>query len=193
MAPQAVAVRQGDKFSPAYTCALKAMVPGVVVLGDDLPLKSGLTGWWAKLEIFAPWYANLRPCVLFDLDTYILDETVLGEFNELQDHLWLLNDFNRPHMPESGIIYAPSDADEIWAKVPQAKANHRGDGPFLGTFPHKRLNARIDGICSYKVDQLYESPKKARIVCFHGKPKPHETSGWARDYWNSLTSVPKNS
>lgn len=169
------------------------MVPGIIVLGDDLPLKSSLTGWWAKLEVFAPWYANLRPCVVFDLDTYILDETVLEEFNELQDCLWLINDFNHPQRPESGIFIAPSDGSEIWAKTPAAVGLHYGDGAFLGTFPHKRLNGRIEGIQSYKVDQLYESPKNARIVCFHGKPKPHETSGWAREHWNSLTSPPRNS
>lgn len=193
MALQKVAIRQGSKYGPEYTRLMKSMIPDIVVLGDDLPLKSNLTGWWAKLEIFSPWYANLRPCVVFDLDTYILDETVLEEFNELQDCLWLIDDFNHPQRPESGIFVAPSDGAEIWAKVPAAVGLHYGDGPFLGTFPHKRLNRQVDGIQSYKVNQLYESPKNARIVCFHGKPKPHETTGWARDYWTLNTSVTRNS
>jgi hypothetical protein len=168
------------------------MVPGITVLGDDRELQSGLKGWWSKLEIFAPWNDDLRPCLFIDLDTYILDLTVLSEFSELQDGLWLLNDFNRPHMPESGIFVAPRDGDSIWQGAGRAQQAHRGDGPYLGTFPHKRLQPVIAGIRSYKVDQLYDSPKDARIVCFHGKPKPHDTEGWAAQYWTTLTSPTNN-
>lgn len=188
-----VAIRQGDKYGPEYTALMKATIPDIVVLGDDLPLKSNLTGWWAKLEIFAPWYADLRPCVVFDLDTYVLDTGAVDDLSALGDVLWLLNDFNVPKRGESGIFIAPSDADEIWAGAHQARATHRGDGPYLATFPHMRIQPNVEGIMSYKVDQLYDSPKEARIVCFHGKPKPHETEGWAREFWTTKTSQMKNS
>lgn len=169
---------------------MKRQVPGTIVLGDDLPIKSRLIGWWAKLEIFSPWYANLRPCILLDLDTYVLDLSILDEFPTTG--MWLLNDFNRPQQGESGIVVVPKDTDKIWAKLFSQITQHRGDGPYLATFPHQRLQTAVDGIQSYKVDQLYESPKNARIVCFHGKPKPHECEGWAGKHWNTLISPTKN-
>lgn len=185
MALQKVAIRQGSKYGPEYTRLMKSMIPDVVVLGDDLPLKSNLQGWWAKLEIFAPWYANLRPCVVFDLDTYILDPTAVDDLCALTDDLWMLSDFNHAQRAESGIFVAPTDGELIWSGANAAVGSYYGDGGYLATFRNRRIQTAVDGIRSYKVNQLYDDPKDARIVCFHGKPKPHETEGWARDFWNT--------
>lgn len=37
---------------------------------------------------------------------------------------------------------------------------------------------------SYKVDCRFEIPKKCKVVCFHGLPRPHEiTEGWMPNIW----------
>ena len=39
-------------------------------------------------------------------------------------------------------------------------------------------------IQSYKMDHCIESPGAARIVVFHGHPKPHEIwDGWVKETW----------
>lgn len=183
MALTYLTVRQGKKYGPEYTQALKSQVPGLVCLGDDVPLRYGFTGWWAKMEVFAPENRCLRPCLFFDLDTYVLGD--LSPFHSLDlRQFWLIDDFNRPDLGESGLFIAPRDglSHEIWR---QADASMIGeDGAFLRTFPHRRLNTEISGIMSYK-NHCRDGPGDSRIVCFHGKPKPHDTKGWAKDFWNS--------
>jgi hypothetical protein len=182
----------GDKFQEGYVDAMRAQVPEIIVLGRDHPYLTQFPGFFRKLELFAPWFDFLRPCVWLDLDTYVLGD--ITPLTELTDELWLINDLYHSERAESGIMVAPSYSDHIWAKAPAAAASNTyyGDGPFLATFPHRRIQSAVDGIMSYKAGQLYDSPKNARIVCFHGKPKPHETDGWALAYWNTKTSLTKN-
>lgn len=199
MALRKTAVISGEKYPPEYVDLMRAMIPDIVILGEswhrrDRPLQTPLTGWWSKLEIFAPWNRDLRPCVNFDLDTFILDPGAVRDLCDLCDGLWLLRDFNHPQRGESGIFVAPTDSEEIWLGAMGAfhdKAYY-GDGQYLNTLRHKKIQDSVDGIKSYKVNQLYDDPKDARIVCFHGKPKPHETEGWARDFWITKTLPTKN-
>src|SRR5262249_6678812 len=37
---------------------------------------------------------------------------------------------------------------------------------------------------SYKLDCQPFPPLLAKVVCFHGKPKPHECEDWVTDVWN---------
>lgn len=167
----------------------------ITVLGDgadyDEPLQADLGGWHSKLEWFAPWNAHLRPAVVFDLDTYIVGETL--PFSQLTDELWLIREFlGKPEnrKGESGIFVAPSDAslcERIWSR---ARGWTRGDGWLMREYPHRFIPDAVDGIYSYKGHKLAETgiPDDARVICFHGKPKPPGTEGWAREWWqNSLS------
>jgi len=186
-----VILRQGTKYGPEYVGLLKTMIPGVLVMGDqedaDYQLKYPWTGWWAKMELFSPQFPH-RPCVFFDLDTYIL-----GNIDELYkpiDRLEMLRDFNHPDRGQSSIMRIPEDVSDIWkewTKDPYGhiNANH-GDQEFLARFPMGFIQDWFDGIYSYKIDQLYEAPK-GRIVCFHGRPRPHETEGWAGEIWKRMS------
>ena len=187
----------GDKYPPEYVEALKNQVRDcgypLTVLGVDRPLQTGMKSWWPKLELFAPWNQELLPALFIDLDTFILDWNILIEIEEnLElDRLWLINDFNRPHLGESGLFLAPNNevSAGIWRSVERNKHNSfRGDGPFLNSFTHSRMNEHIDGILSYKVNMLQDTPDDARICCFHGKPKPHEAEGWAKNFWTTQIS-----
>jgi hypothetical protein len=176
----------GDKFPRSYINLLRAMVPDIIILGEDRARLCNYQGWWGKLELFAPWHASLRPCLWLDLDTYVLGD--ITPLRELSDELWLLDDFNIPSRGESGIMVVPTACEAIWAGAAAAITAHRGDGPYLATFAHKRLQSAVDGIKSYKTDQLYAAPGNARIVCFHGKPRPHECDGWAKEFFDARTT-----
>lgn len=194
-----VVVRQGDKYGPEYPELLRKQVAENAdvpvrfkVLGNgtdaDKLLVNSWPGWWSKLELFAPWNVDLRPCLFLDLDTYIL-----GNIDDLvcfrPDRLTMLRDFNRPERGQSAIMAIPEDVGHIWSAFNQdpSGAMRRypgGDQAFLGQFPMGFLQDRFEGIYSYKVDRMQDAPR-GRICCFHGKPKPHETEGWAREVWDA--------
>ncbi len=181
---QTVAVRQGIKYGPEYSEALRKQLPGVVILGDDRPLMTNFYGWHSKIELFAPWNADLRPCLYVDLDTFILGD--LAVFDLLDDtKLWLIDDFNRPDIGETGVMVIPEDTTDIWL---QRNQMHGTDGEYLREFEHLRLNRVVSGIYSYKLHCTPDYvPEDARIVCFHGKPKQADlTEGWGYELWNTL-------
>lgn len=191
---QVVTAIWGEYYGQAdeYVAALRAQIPGLVVLGRDRPLLDlhKYCGWWCKLEVFRPQNRDLRPCLFVDLDTFIL-----GDISPLlsldADSLWLIKNFYMPEKSNSGLFIAP-DTDlsyQIWAGSSRldtlSHGRGAGDGDYLAQFPHKRLTDEFPDILSYKADQLYPDPRNARIVCFHGKPKPHECDGWAREYFDA--------
>lgn len=146
-----------------------------------------LMDWWCKLEIFAPWNAHLRPALVLDLDTFVIGD--LDPFEGLDmSELWLINDFYRPTRGNSGLFIAPDNdvlCKRVWDGRHQARARFHGDGDYLETFKHSRLQDSIGGLYSYKADQLaFHMKPDARVICFHGKPKPWTlTDGWAAEWY----------
>jgi hypothetical protein len=184
-----------EKYDERYVNALRAQVPGIIVLGRDRPLHEPgrLRGWWCKLEVFAPWNADIRPCLFLDLDTF-----VLGDIRPLlavdPERLWLIKNFYMPEKSNSGLFVAPDNelSDRIFEGSARLDTHSygrgAGDGDYLAALPHRRLTDQFTDILSYKKDQLYESPKNARIVCFHGFPKPHECQGWAKEFFDARST-----
>jgi len=189
-----VTVRWGNKFSEDYVTALKAQVKQLKVLTDEdgsLLEPRRYFGWWSKLEVFRPENRHLRPCLFIDLDTFVMGS--LAPFFRLDNtKLWLIRDFyHLKKRSNSGLFIAPKHgiSDAIWN---QAQGMHftSGDGDYLTGFPHEKLQDHVSGILSYKVNNLADTfPKKARIVCFHGKTKPSNVEGWAIDYWMSCLKM----
>jgi hypothetical protein len=173
----------GEKYDERYVTALRRQVPEILVLGRDIERRIDWPGFFGKLECFAPWLAHLRPFLWIDLDTFVLGD--LSPLTELTDELWLLNDFFHPAKGESGVMIVPTDCGAIWAGAAAARGHYYGDGPYLAQYPHKRLQSAVPGIKSYKADHLHEGPKGARIVCFHGQPKPADCKGWAREFFDA--------
>lgn len=153
----------------------------IICLGDDYPIRT-YEGWWAKIELFAPWNEHLRPCVYFDLDTYILDDC--RELLQSTDTFWMVKDFCNKYTDTSSVMVIPKDTRRIWENH-FSWSKPKIDGMFLFCQPHRRLNDRFKGITSFKV---HNTP--SRIVCFHGEPKPHNVSGWAGEVWKKYTWPP---
>lgn len=186
-----VCVRQGEKYGPEYVTALRRQVKEhtgqeLICLTDqeDTPgykcwMRYGFEGWWSKIELFAPEWECIRPCFYLDLDTYVRDD--VSDFLIEPEDLWLIRDLNVPTRGNSGLMILPERTHEIWNAALQWQGK-RVDGNFLTTQKYKPMQDHFHGIHSYK-NECRERPK-GRIICFHGKPKPHETEGWAKEYWN---------
>lgn len=189
-----VCVRQGKKYTPEYVTMLQRMVfqylgaelvtftDQIDTPGKIIPLQSQYKGWWAKLELFAPWNRHLRPFIYFDLDTFIVSPVDW----EPDDNLWLIRDFYRDYRSNSGVMMVPRETGMLWEFGQTfCRENPRlGDGDFLTTVPHKVLQDHFDGIVSYKVHCADAMNTNSKVICFHGHPKPHHVNGWAGELWN---------
>lgn len=186
-----VLVRQGALYEPKYvkllTEQIKAQLSDVSVItltdqvdtpGLTRPLRHGLKGWWAKLELFAPENKDLRPFLYLDLDSYVLgpiQKYFGGEFT-------MVRDFLDCSPANSSVMWIPEDTHiwDVFMENPQGhmdEAGKRGDQWFLGKFNHDLF----EDIKSFRRDCL--GGPQGSIIQFHGKPKPHDANGWAGDIW----------
>lgn len=140
--------------------------------------------WWAKLQMFRPHaFAKGERVLYFDLDTVItgpLDDiaTYAGPFA-------CLRDFYRPWGLGSGVmLWQHGTCNDLWSEwVAKGEPKLRGgDQSWVEVMRPDaiRLQDRFPGqIASWKKDCAAGIPAGARIVCFHGTPRPHEV-GWAK-------------
>jgi hypothetical protein len=202
-----VCVKTGPKYPAEYVNRLARMVRrnlnleyGFVCVTDD---PEGITepmlravpppypGWWAKLGLFMPRaFGHIESRVLY-LD---LDVVVTGSLDELvtfPTSFAMHQDFLNPGRVHASAVMVldAGVAPNIWKT-------------FVGN-PHKFINRHKSGgdqeyltvvhpgadllprrwVVSYKKDAKEVVPDDARVVCFHGKPKPHECEGWVRELW----------
>jgi hypothetical protein len=178
-------VRQFDDRAPHLRSLLLTdrPVPGAACE----PLRYEYPGWWAKMELFRPDVSG--DLLYFDLDTIILDDlypvvdAVVGT-----DTPVLLRDFYRdgkrkPEGLQSSAMWLPAAfRAAVWKDWSRDPAGHMrahargGDQTFL-----ERLilgsARRWQDICpgafvSWKVDCKEGVPPDARVLCFHGRPRP---------------------
>lgn len=154
------------------------------------PLKSSWGGWWSKLEMFDPQHDDLGDILYFDLDTVIVGD--LGNIRKAcivaQGTPILLRDFYRKDGLGSGLMYLPvTERGAIWkdwtrSSAVAAQRRFHGDQNFLETFWSTRATRWQDvlpgEVVSYKshvVPNKGVVPDNARVVCFHGPPRPWQT------------------
>lgn len=202
----ACVLRSGGDYDAEYVERLQAGVArhldrdheficlsDVVVPARRIPLAHDWPGWWAKMEIFRPDLDGDLLC--FDLDTLIVGD--LAEIASIRK-LTLLSDFFVPEYLASGVMYLPWFVrSEVWRRWIENPAGHmsrirgHGDGGFLRevfTGRAARWQEELPGqIVSYKAHVRKAQhpiergdgtvPENARVVCFHGRPRPREV-GW---------------
>jgi len=153
----------------------------------SLPLRYGWPGWWSKLELFRPELQALDSFLYFDLDTRIVGD--LGDIAATQT-LTMLQDFYRADRLGSGLMYLPgSERGKIWKHWIDDPYTHmrkfRGDQEFLTPLLQDRAELwqvlLPDQVVSYKVHVKPQGgvPWNARVVCFHGRPRPWQVKGFA--------------
>jgi hypothetical protein len=175
--------RQFEQHAPfaSFECLTDVNVPGV----DCKPLEHNWPGWWSKMNLFSP---SMKGDFLFvDLDTVIV-----GSLDDLAkaNKLTLLRDFYRDgkKLKEGlggGLCFLP-EVDravvwDYWIKNPllaMRMAGHKGDMAVFEQFYRNTADRWQDvlpgQIVSHKVHCQHGVPPEARVICFHGKPRPWE-------------------
>lgn len=143
-----------------------------------IPLQNNWPGWWSKLELFI----HLKSALYFDLDTVLN-----GSIQDLCDYphkFTMLKDFNsRNTRPTSGIMAWNGDytylADEFdMSRV--SKYSRYGDQAYISDY--LKFNPDLFQLlfpvkfASFKWSSV-DDKKLADVICYHGKPRPHQT-GW---------------
>jgi len=170
---------------PPLKCAVLSDLGGDVGDGfpslDVRPLRSiPWPGWWSKMELFRPDLEVLGDLLYFDLDT-----TIVGNLTDivLVRELTMLSDFFRPERQASGMMLLPVEMRrEVWVQWLAADQSLirtlRGDQDFLARVfqnkPHRWQDLLPGQVISYKVhvQRQRQVPEGARVICFHGRPRP---------------------
>lgn len=149
-------------------------IPGV----RTEPLRFGWPGWWSKMELFAPWHDGAT--LFMDLDTVLV-----GDLHDIATvgRLTVMRDVYRPGGLQSSIMFIP-EAERAavwddWIRDPWRIMDHQkhGDQGFLERHWLDKADRWQDvlpgQVVSYKADvRKTEMPPNARVVVFHGKPRP---------------------
>jgi len=168
---------------------------------ENLPLIGGWPGWWSKMELF-------RPGIFGDLLYIDLDTAIAGDLTDIASvgKLTVLRDFYHKDQPEkqgwvgSGLMYLPEESRAAiwrhWIADPSAHMKRHqvgGDQKLLQELIGGEANRWQDvlpgQVVSYKVHLRSKKhvPKGARIICFHGRPRPWEVEPiWRQEYEGEL-------
>ncbi len=202
-------IKWGTKYGPEYVNKLYAMVRrNVLCVPHDFvcftedptgidpeiriaPLPCVHPAWWQKVGLFQERIPGVDTAKIFfiDLDMVIVSEidamleydsdfTIMrnwppemhGDDNSYMTAAFLLKVGAQPNAwrffePRVMREY-PSDQEWITASAPGADL-----------FPY-------DWTPSYKLRRLQDHiPPEAKIVAFHGLPRPHQCGGWVKEYW----------
>ena len=164
-----------------YVDQLKAGVkkhitaPHVFSVFDDsnLPAETAGRGWYNKLYLFKRGVLKGR-VLFFDLDTIILKN--IDDIAACQSPFAMLRDFMRYGIYGSGVMAWDADTMldiyQLWLN--DGAPNHwDGDQAIIKALAPTPdlLQDSYSGIHSYKVHGVQPD---TRVLCFHGKPKPHE-------------------
>lgn len=164
-----------------FFCLSDIRIDGV----STMPLKFDWPGWWAKMELFRP---SIKGSLLF----FDLDTSIVGGLADIADvdRLAIMRDVYRPAGLQSSMMFLTEAARERvwleWINRPQhwmTIYRRGGDQAFLERFWLERAARWQDAlpgqVVSYKADRIGERgiPDDARVVIFHGKPRPWQV-GW---------------
>jgi hypothetical protein len=178
--------RQCDQYAPGvrFVCLTnESTIDGV----ETIPLRHNWPGWWSKIELFGH---DLGRVLYMDLDTVIVGP--LDEMLAYPHQFTALNSLGKKsvRLLNSGLMAwqgARPDLFEPFARDPQrwikecVTGKCWGDQGFISRhIGHKWeawQNLFPGSVGSYKNTwNRKRPPHEARIVCFHGTPKPYEVS-----------------
>lgn len=152
---------------------------------ERLEPMGALPGWWQKHSLFAPGRFPKGWVLYLDLDTVILgDLTPLAGY---RGEYAILRDVWTPSIGQGAVILWRSGfGAHIWEAAIRAPRNprQRADYQLAALTPGREyLQDLYPGLFrSYKAEAL-EGPGDAAVVYLHGRPRPHEATGWVADAW----------
>jgi len=163
-----------------FVCLTETPVEGVECLKPN----SHFPGWWGKTEIF-------RPDLPFGRVLYIdLSSIIRGSLDEMvaQDGVVITKDFYHGTPSQSILLYDVGDFEKTWEAFAErpfywidgsaAKLPYDfGDQVLMNHTPVPEMRYWQDilpgQVTSFKVNGVTPD---ARIIKFHGRPKPHEVN-----------------
>ncbi len=166
-----------------FFCLTDTFPPkGYEDVANIIPLKHDWPGWWSKIELFRVFKS------VFYLD---LDTTIVGNIDRIVsfDHVFTaLHDFYQEGKQGkkllcSGLMAWRRDYSLVYKIFSRSPRNYmdslRGDQDFIRTrfsFWESFQELLPREVVSYKIHVQKEGrlPEKAKIVCFHGRPRIHE-------------------
>lgn len=174
---------------------------------ETRPLLYDWPAWWAKVNAFS----IMGPCLYLDLDT-----VVIGDITDLCAYIYELKALEllslrsfRKNTIASGIMGWRNDWSWLtrrlkeqpgkeFQKLSKATRLHvdgktyNGDQDWLqdqlmtqGVTPIL-IQSKWPYVGSYKHHCCQSLPEGVRMVCFHGRPRPHEIEPkpeWMKEYW----------
>ncbi len=160
-----------------------------------LKLKDNFPKWWSKVELFRPDLFKSEYVIYFDLDTVIvsnIDSLLRMEVDFAALQPW--NPQNRKNgYFASGLMLWKNERYSFLYKEFDVKSIDSfpvGDQQYMSEALEKHkehfqsLQDRVPGIYSFKRNCRSGLPKGARIICFHGKPRPADIgANWAKSHW----------
>ena len=140
---------------------------------------SPFPGWWAKISLFEP--GRFEGRVLY-LD---LDVTIVGALDEIANYpapFVAIKDWLRPTINSSVMAWDFGVLDHVFLNLTEADMERlRGDQDWISEqMPHAEVFPR-DWYVSYRksVKMFGVVPSGAKVVVFHGFPKPWEVAAVA--------------
>lgn len=184
-------LRSGGEYGPQHVRRLKAQIERhtsktflFVCLSDvriegvvTVPMQENWPTWFSKIELFR----HFKEAFYLDLDT-----TIVGDITEMieHDHVFtMLSDLGGRPFPTSGMMAWKGDFSGITEAFAENPDKHMrectkhacwGDQGFIAKHINPCSFQRIwpGAIVSYKYDCKNGVPENAKVVCFHGKPRP---------------------
>lgn len=179
----AAQIRLYDSTSPIY-CLTDMELDGTALGVKGIPLKHNWPGWWSKIEMFRRNIIPKGPTLYLDLDTDVIADPRTMRMED--DGFSMLEDFNYSGFGASGVMFwtghAPERVYRQFLMAPEATMDsyirmpHKwGDQAFIrDNLPYRHKFFPPGQIVSHKLHCQTGVPDGARIVAYHGKPKPWE-------------------
>lgn len=151
--------------------------------------REDLSGWWNHLYAFSGWTGYRQ--MMIDID-----DVITGPLDDLATydgpHAVNSDVYNSKNVDGGFQLISPGNGLKLWKQFivnPSAVRSHYySDKQFY--IAHINDSLRVDNLfpgqwVSYKVHcQNKGLPENARIVGFHGKPKPDEVNEeWIKEHW----------
>lgn len=146
-----------------------------VLTEEDSP--KGVEGWYHKISLFQPGRFTGR-CLFFDLDTIITGS--LDDIAAYDGDFAMVRDWFHPELKTSSVMAWDADRAariySAWQNAGRPQFHPRGDGGFIeAVMPEADcLQDKFPGqLVSFKASCGQGVPEGARVVAFHGLPRPH--------------------
>lgn len=188
----ACVLRSGGPYDASYVARLRVGVANhlsiphrfvclsdVPVPCERIPLETEWPANFAKLELFRP--GLFDGSVLFlDLDTDVIGD--LTDIATLDTDFAMIDDWLVPNYGASGVmVFRETNQTrlmhESWSRTfPAVLDNYRRDQVYIHrSVEWEPLRQLLPGqIVSRWIECLQAVPEDARLVCWHGSPRPHE-------------------